>query len=179
MIDIRRADMDAAAALHLLAAETFPLACPPGTRQEDIDEHIARHLSEERFAEYLSDPRREIWIAGDVDRAALDGYTMLVYAEPSDPDVAAALTTHPTVELSKCYVRAGGHGGGIAGQLIAASIAAARRRGAAAIWLGVNQHNARANRFYEKNGFVIVGTKTFSVADDPQEDFTRERVLRA
>jgi GNAT superfamily N-acetyltransferase len=172
MVDIRQAGVDDAAALHQLAAETFPLACPPGTAQHSIDEHIAANLSEKRFAEYLADPSRKIFIAGD-----FAGYTMLVFGEPTDPDVAAALTTRPTVELSKCYARATQHGTGIAGVLVEFSVFAAKQHGAAAMWLGVNQYNVRANRFYEKNGFVVVGNKTFTVGDEPQEDYTRELVF--
>jgi len=177
MVEIRQAEVDDAAALHELAAETFPLACPPGTAQHSIDEHIAEHLSEERFAEHLADPSRKIFIAGDLAGAAFDAYVMLVFGEPTDSDVAAALTTRPTAELSKCYARAAQHGSGIAGVLIAHSIGAARDSGAAAMWLGVNKYNERANRFYEKNGFVVVGNKTFSVGDEPQEDYTRELVF--
>ncbi|MES2171066.1 MAG: GNAT family N-acetyltransferase [Actinomycetota bacterium] len=177
MVSIRRAVADDAPALHALAAETFPLACPPGTSPEAIAEHIERHLSFERFVEYLADPQREIWVADDAAGRTLAGYTMLVFGEPSDPDVAAALTARPTVELSKCYARAAHHGAGVASALITASVDSATSRGAAGIWLGVNRYNGRANAFYQKNGFVVVGTKTFHVGDEPQEDFTRERVL--
>jgi ribosomal protein S18 acetylase RimI-like enzyme len=172
MTGLRLATEDDAAALSALAAETFPLACPPGTSPEAIAEHIERHLSERRFTDYLADGSREIWVADN-----FAGYTMLVFSEPSDPDVTAALTAHPTVELSKCYTRAAHHGRGTATALIAASVAAATKRGAAGMWLGVNRYNGRANAFYEKNGFVVVGTKTFFVGDEEQEDFTRERVL--
>jgi ribosomal protein S18 acetylase RimI-like enzyme len=172
VVDVRLAGADDAAALHSLAAVTFPLACPPGTSASAIADFIATHLSEERFAHYLADPTRELYLAD-----AFVGYTMLVYGEPYDADVAAAITVRPTVELSKCYALPAAHGTGVASALVAASVDAAVKRGAAAMWLGVNRYNARANRFYEKNGFVIVGEKKFLVGDEPQEDFTRERVL--
>jgi ribosomal protein S18 acetylase RimI-like enzyme len=41
----------------------------------------------------------------------------------------------------------------------------------------VNQENARANRFYEKSGFTLVGTKHFLVGDRLEDDFVRERPL--
>ncbi|MEP6478552.1 MAG: GNAT family N-acetyltransferase, partial [Rhodoglobus sp.] len=41
------------------------------------------------------------------------------------------------------------------------------------VWLGVNQFNARANRFYEKSGFAIVGTKKFLVGEKYEDDFVR------
>jgi len=107
----------------------------------------------------------------------LIGYTMLVMGEPYDPDVAAAVTTRPTCELSKVYVHPDAHGAGIAAALVATTLAEARARGAAAVWLGVNQENARANRFYEKSGFALVGQKRFLVGDRFEDDNVREQVL--
>jgi ribosomal protein S18 acetylase RimI-like enzyme len=102
---------------------------------------------------------------------------MLVFAEPSDDDVAAVVSAHPAAELSKVYVLEGHHGAGVGAALMAASLAVARDRGVAGVWLGVNQLNARANRFYEKNGFTIVGEKKFLVGGKAEDDFVRERVF--
>lgn len=196
---IRRAGPDDAALLHDVAAATFALACPPGTTAEAIADFIARHLSAERFAEYLSDPERVLFVAIDGETAAdgpnaadgptevvgqtvgetatAVGYTMVVFGEPTDADVVASITVRPTAELSKVYVRAERHGGGVAGRLVEASVDAARARGARGVWLGVNQENAKANRFYEKQGFALVGTKKFLVGEKYEDDFVRELAL--
>ncbi len=174
-LTVRRAGPADAAALHDLAAATFALACPPGTTDEDIAAFIRDVLSVERFEDYLADDDRELFVA--VVDGALAGYTMLVGGDPADPDVAAAVTARPTIELSKCYVRAGHHGLGVAGALMEATVDAARARGAASVWLGVNRRNARANRFYEKNGFAIAGTKRFLVGGQWHDDFCRVRAL--
>jgi ribosomal protein S18 acetylase RimI-like enzyme len=83
----------------------------------------------------------------------------------------------PTAEVSKLYVMPAQHGAGVASALMDAAIAEARSRGAAAVWLGVNEENARANRFYEKSGFALVGRKRFLVGDRWEDDFVRERRL--
>ncbi len=163
-------------ALAELAALTFPLACPPHTTDEAKAAHIAEHLGPESFRGYLADPDRLLFVAEDGDGRVV-GYTMLVVGEPADADVAAAITTRPTIELSKVYTHPDVHGGGVAAALMAASIDAARELGVSAMWLGVNQENARANRFYEKHGFALVGTKRFLVGDRFEDDFVRERVL--
>jgi ribosomal protein S18 acetylase RimI-like enzyme len=102
---------------------------------------------------------------------------MLVFGEPHDSDVAAAITRRPTVELSKVYVLAGHHGAGVSSALMETSLSEARARGAAGIWLGVNEENTRANRFYEKSGFARVGAKKFLVGERWEDDFVRERAL--
>ena len=173
---IRIATPDDATALAAVAAETFPLACPPSTTRSSIDDFIARHLSADRMLEYLADPARVLLLAEDAAEIAAEsaGYAMLIFGEPADADVAAAITARPTAELSKLYVREGFHGQGIAPLLVETALAAALEHGAGGVWLGVNQLNARANRFYEKSGFTIVGTKRFLVGDTYEDDFVRE-----
>lgn len=169
---IRLATAADAAALAELAAATFPLACPPAAPPADIQAFIATNLSEQRFADYLADEKRAILVTDD-----FQGYTLLVFEEPTDADVVAAITRRPSVELSKCYVRAGSHGSGLASELMHASLDLARSRRYAGVWLGVNEENAKANRFYEKHGFAKVGTKRFKLGDRWEHDFVREVAL--
>ena len=172
---VRAAVQDDAALLHAVAAETFPLACPPDADSESILAFIAEHLSEASFDGYLADPARELFIA-EVDGWAA-GYAMVVHGDPTDPDVVASVSTRPTSELSKLYVRAAHHGGGVSTALVDAVVRASAARGSLSVWLGVNDENERANRFYEKSGFVMVGTKRFRLGERLESDFVRERPL--
>ncbi|HEU4808558.1 MAG TPA: GNAT family N-acetyltransferase [Homoserinimonas sp.] len=174
-VAVRMAGVQDAAALSKVAAVTFGLACPPGTEQHQIDAFVAAHLSETRFTEYLADVDRALLLV-EKDGEPV-GYTMLVFGEPSDPDVAAAVTARPTVELSKVYLLPGLHGTGASSTLMRATIDVARDRGVAGIWLGVNQQNLRANSFYERSGFAQVGVKKFLVGDEVHDDFVRELVF--
>lgn len=174
-MSVRPARSSDAAALAAVAAATFPLACPPHTTEAAKADFIAKHLTETSFEGYLADPQRELFLA-EVDGEPV-GYAMVVLGEPSDSDAAAAITARPTAELSKLYVMPAQHGAGAASALMDAAVQAARTRGAAGVWLGVNQENARANRFYEKSGFARVGTKRFLVGDRWEDDFVRERLL--
>ena len=158
-----------------LAIETFPLACPPGTTRENIDLFCATKLSPQAFEAYFVDSRVRIWCAVEADE--LVGYVMTVSGEPDDPVIVAAVMNRPTVEISKIYVRASAHGSGIAQQLMDAAVADARAEAAQSVWLGVNQHNTRANSFYEKSGFLLVGERRFQVGENLEEDFVRELVL--
>ncbi|PRY65986.1 ribosomal protein S18 acetylase RimI-like enzyme [Glaciihabitans tibetensis] len=165
-----------AALLNALAAATFGLACPPGTTAESVAEFVATHLSAEHFVGYLADPLRELIV---VERDATPaGYSMLVYSDSTDPDVVQSLTARPSAELSKLYVLEGHHGAGVGAALMEASVTAAEQRGFAGVWLGVNQLNERANRFYERQQFRIVGEKKFALGDSLEEDWVRERIIR-
>jgi ribosomal protein S18 acetylase RimI-like enzyme len=195
-VQIRPAGPADAAALAALAAVTFPLACPPSSTSEAIAQFIAEHLSESGFAEYLADPVRVVFVA-EPDRSTgagmgfaaseevaatggIIGWSMLASTEggvPADSDAAASVTARPAIELSKMYVHPAVHGAGVAGALMEATLDAAARAGASVVWLGVNQENRRAIRFYEKHGFEIVGTKRFQVGDRLEHDYVLERPL--
>jgi GNAT superfamily N-acetyltransferase len=174
-ITTRRAGSHDANLLHDLAAQTFGLACPPGTAQSDIDAFIALHLSRESFAGYLAHPARILLIAAVDDVPA--GYSMLVRGPIADPDVAAVVDAATTIELSKFYLAPERHGSGAAAALMAATLDEAARTGAKTCWLGVNQRNVRAGRFYAKQGFEIVGEKRFRVGEELHHDHVRVRAL--
>jgi tRNA (guanine37-N1)-methyltransferase len=177
-VGVRLASAEDIGELARVAAATFPLACPPHTSDEAKAHFIATHLSEAHFAEYLADPARIVLVAADdAEPAFIDGYTMLVLGEPGDPDVAAAISIRPSCELSKCYVLPDRHGAGIAASLMQRSLEEAASAGAAGIWLGVNQENGRAQRFYTKHGFARAGTKRFLVGDRYEDDYVYERPL--
>ena len=158
-----------------LAIETFPLACPPGTTQENIDQFCTAKLSPTSFESYLADPRIRIWFASLGDE--LLGYVMSVNGEPNDLVIAEAVSARPTVEISKIYVRASAHGTGIAQQLMSVAVEGARAEGAQSVWLGVNQQNERARKFYEGFGFVLCGNRIFWVGSTPEEDFVFQKGL--
>ena len=162
--------------LAAVAAETFPLACSSSAAVEDIDAFIVATLSASRFGEYLADPDRVVLTATDGDR--IIGYTMLIRRADSsgvDADVPPSVTPRPAVELSKMYVLPDWHGSGAAGLLMQAGIAWAEAGGAGAVWLGVNQGNQRAQRFYRKHGFDTVGARTFRLGANLEDDFVMVR----
>ncbi|WP_238159275.1 GNAT family N-acetyltransferase [Mycobacterium sp. MFM001] len=147
------ADIDELAAV---AARTFPLACPPSVTAEDMAAFIADNLSAACFAEYLADPSRVVLVARHDDRIV--GYAMLVGDE-----------------LSKMYVLPDHHGTGVATALMDAALKAAAESGR--VWLGVNQNNQRAQRFYTKHGFTVNGTRTFRVGAGVEHDYVMVREL--
>ena len=134
---------------------------------------IAAHLTAARFADYVADPGREVLIATADGRIV--GYAMVIRGVPEDEDVARAVTARPAVELSKMYVLPDAHGSGVSAALMSATLNAAVAQSAACVWLGVNQRNDRAQRFYAKHGFLITGTKTFRLGNHIEQDYVMVR----
>ena len=156
------ATADSVDELAALAALTFPMACPASTPAENIASFIDTNLSAARFAEYLADPQRAVLIAVQDDRIV--GYAMLIRGADD-------------AELSKIYLLADFHGTGLATALMDAALTTAADWGAHSVWLGVNQENQRAQRFYLKSGFTINGTRTFQVGARRENDYVMVREL--
>jgi ribosomal protein S18 acetylase RimI-like enzyme len=158
-----------------VAARTFPLACPPSVTPENIAAFIDENLSEDRFRDYLADPDRVILAARENERMV--GYVMLIRGVIADEDVQRAVPLRPAVELSKMYVLPDSHGAGVSAALMSAVLHRAEELDAKCVWLGVNQKNLRAQRFYTKYGFRVNGTKTFRLGAGIENDYVMVRPL--
>lgn len=158
-----------------VAARTFPLACPPSVTPENVVAFIDENLSEDRFRVYLADPDRAVLAAREDQRMV--GYAMLIRGVLDDDDVQRAVPLRPAVELSKMYVLPDSHGAGVSAALMSAALTRATEFDAKCVWLGVNQKNQRAQRFYAKYGFSINGTKTFRLGTGIEHDYVMVRPL--
>ncbi len=171
---VRRATVDDAAETAWLAALTFPLACPPGTPPSDRAVHIAHKLTPGHFREWATSAEHALLVHDDGTR--LLGYVLLVLGTPDSAAETDAVRTAsgleaPYVELSKIYVHPDVLGGGVAGALMRGAIEAAAELGPGLpLWLGTNARNERAQAFYRKSGFEVVGTRTYRVGDLEHDD---------
>ncbi len=73
-------------------------------------------------------------------------------------------------ELHQLYLLGSAHGSGLGGQLMDWVVAHARRGGAGEIYLSVFSGNARAQAFYRRFGFEIIGPNHFMVGNQADED---------
>jgi diamine N-acetyltransferase len=154
-----------AEAIARLAARTFPNACPPQTPQAAIDAYIATELTPHRFREHFEHARLFV-VDGEADEVV--GYLMLAL----DPPPIPTDWVNP-IELKRIYVDV--PGSGVAASLMTTALE--QSLGHDVIWLGTNQLNARAIRFYAKHGFRIVGNRTFVVGGVEEADFVMARTV--
>lgn len=166
-----------------LAALTFPLACPPGTSRQQVAEYVATHLTPARFASYAGSRQHRLLVA-EVDNGAgpeLLGYALLHLGRPGTEAEAAVLagataSGGPYVELSKIYAHPRMIGNGLASELMRGAIAASvslatdHRYAPLPLWLGTNEKNDRAQAFYRKHGFAVVGRRTYDVGGQQHDD---------
>lgn len=94
-----------------------------------------------------------------------------------DEECASMILGRPTMGISKFYLDPDLHGRGGAAALLEAIIERSRDHGVRSLWLATNVDNARARRFYIKNGFLDRGRRVFMVGGTPNRDVVLELPL--
>lgn len=166
---VRRAAVADAVALADLAAETFPLACPPGFDREAINTHIRLRLSADAFRINLADVGLEYSVAVLPD-GRVAGY-LLVASGPGP------VGDRRLLEVRQIYVHPDLHGSGLADELLELAAQRAGELGLEGLWLGTSKVNQRAIGFYRRHGFEARAERVFLVHEVPNEDWVMVRVL--
>jgi diamine N-acetyltransferase len=170
---IRRATVGDAATLAATAARWFDETFGPQNDPEDMRLYLEKAFGVEQQTADLADPRRITLVAED--GGALAGYAVLHRTAPGEGH--PSLPQGEAVEIQRFYVGPDHHGQGLARRLMEAAMERAREMGGELLWLGVWEHNARAIRFYEKQGFVDIGVQEFLLGTDLQYDRAMARPL--
>jgi ribosomal protein S18 acetylase RimI-like enzyme len=135
-----------------------------------MEAYLSAAFSAEIQAAELADAASIFFIA-ETDGVA-SGYAKLHAGETE-----VCVTGHKPIELARLYVGREWFGRGVGAELMRACVEEARRLGYLTMWLGVWEHNTRAQAFYRKWEFRVVGEHIFSVGSDPQTDLIMERAL--
>ena len=103
--------------------------------------------------------------------------TLIGYGQLRLRDATPSVAAGQPARIQRIYVDAAWHGAGVARSLMDELLAMARAAGADRIWLGVWEHNPRAQAFYRKLGFAVVGEHAFRFGDETQTDLVMSRSL--
>jgi len=99
------------------------------------------------------------------------------YAQLRRGSAPAGIAAQRPIEIQRFYVDTSAHGRGLAHELMRHVLARAEEAGNDVVWLGVWESNARAQAFYRKWGFEVVGEHAFRLGEDPQRDLLMRRLL--
>lgn len=171
-IHLRPATVDDAEELTDLAFKSFwdAFAGHPKNAPHDLDAYMREAFNVEQIARELADPKAIFTIA-EIDNA-FAGYSKLIvdHIEPG-------ITAERPVELNRLYSHQAFLGQGVGQALMDDCFGRAKGHGHDVMWLGVWEYNPRAQAFYKKNGFRIVGKHVFQLGTDPQTDLLMQREL--
>ena len=171
-ISIRPATIDDAKELTDLAYTTFwdAFAHHPKNALDDLNHYMRQAFSLEQISAELEDDQ-SIFLIAEIDGEPA-GYAKIIIDA-----IEEGITAMRPIELNRLYSHQQFLGKGIGQALMDACFDRAREDGHDVMWLGVWEFNPRAQRFYEKNGFRVVGSHVFQLGEDPQTDLLMQKEL--
>jgi GNAT superfamily N-acetyltransferase len=146
-------------------------------------ESFAQYNTEENMRLFLEEqfPREkqmaEVGAPGRHFLLAYIGETLAGYVSLRIADAPAGLQNEKAIEIVQLYAEKKMIGKGVGPALMQAALDWALAQGFEWVWLGVWEHNHRAQAFYQKWGFERFGEHIFFVGLDAQTDWWMRRKL--
>jgi diamine N-acetyltransferase len=171
-VSIRLAVPRDAPALAAVARKSFDQAFSghPLNRPEDMQAYMDTAFSLEAISGELTDPANTYYIAEI-------GGEMAGYAKVIKGTVEGEIAAKDPIELSRLYSLDEWIGKGVGKALMLRLLDDAAGAGHDVMWLGVWEHNHRAQEFYRKFGFEKYGEHVFLLGTDPQTDWLLRRKI--
>jgi len=162
-IQLSRLTTDQVAELQRLGRQTFYETFAWGNTPENMQHYLDTTFSEDALADEITCPDSGIYIARN-------GIQSVGYMKINRGLAMGEFREENCLEIERLYVLKEFQGRSVGQLLLNKAIEVARICSVAFIWLGVWEKNERAIRFYEKNGFVPVGSHIYRVGIDEQTD---------
>lgn len=171
MIEIRTASFETLENLLNLAVKIFKETFESVNNPDDFKKYMDEAFTLEQFRIEFHEKGSQFFEVANDD--SLIGYARLRENNEVDNYLGKA-----HIELQRIYVDAAWQGKGIANSLLRTCEDYAQNCGKEWIWLGVWEHNPKAQNFYKKHGYEKFSEHKFMVGNDEQTDWLMKKKLR-
>ena len=168
--EVRLGEARDARLLAEFGRQTFIDAFAGQIAHSNLTAFADKRFGEKQQAAELEQPGTVFFVASSDGQTA--GYAKL--SESVSPD---DITDENAIELERLYLHARWQGRGIAKALLYACIAETRDRSRSGIWLDVWDQNTRAQEFYRRHTFDLVGERPYVVGKETQRHLLMYRGL--
>ena len=156
--------------LMTLSKETYYQAFKAFNTRENMDHYVKKAFSKEQFLAEMRDQHTSFYFG-------IYQNQRISYLKLNEYDISSEGHQRPSIEIQRLYVQSDAQNLGMGHFLMEEAIKIARDKGFTFIWLGVWEHNEKALRFYEKFNFEHIGSHTFLMGEDPQQDHLLGRII--
>lgn len=164
-INIRKISENDISIFSEIARTTFYDTFTGTCTEEDMQGFLDEYYSQDKLGKEVEDENLFSFFA------EVDGKPAAYVQFRETFDVFPEVQQWKSLELKRLYVLGEFHGKGIAQKLMEFFLEYAVQQKYEAVWLGVWEHNIRAQKFYEKYGFRDSGyTHDFPIGSTPQTD---------
>lgn len=166
------ADASHASVLAKLALDTFCESFEKVNNPEDFWTYVNEAFHEAKIESEINEPGSDYILAYVQDELA--GYARL----RQSPEVNDKFPGKKTIELQRIYATQKFIGKGVGKALMNYCLEQAKKQHAEILWLGVWEHNHRAQQFYKKLGFEQFSSHVFMLGKDAQTDILMKLNIR-
>ena len=163
-IAIRKATKNDLRDLLHVARTAFLQAFTVGNEPQNVSAYLDQAFTVEQFGKEMANPASSFFLA------ELSG-ELVGYVKVNEAQAQTDLRDPRSLEIARLYVLEDYLGLGVGKVLLDYSIDLAKRSQKKYLWLGVWERNARAIRFYEKNGLRVFGGHPFQFGEEIQSDY--------
>ena len=160
---IREARREDAELLVELGKRSFREAFGAQTSPEDMAAYMDTSFSLDDIKTQLNN-KDSLYLIVDFQTEPV-GYA---YLYPTQPHTS--INGHMAIQLIRFYLLKKCYGLGVGNALMQSCLTKSRTRGYETVWLSSWELNGRANAFYKKWHFQVVGRQKFVVGNDVQND---------
>lgn len=171
-IEIKRVTINDIDQLQKIGRQTFNETFSDENTEENMSKYLEEEFSIEKLTAELTDNNAESYFALDKDEVI--GYLKLNFGQSQ-----TELQDDKALEIERIYVLKKFHGKKVGQLIFDKAIQIATLKCADYVWLGVWEENARAIRFYRKNGFIEFDKHIFKLGNDEQTDIMMKLKLNA
>lgn len=169
-IEIRQAVLKDLFQLEVIGKQTFYETFKDDNSEADMKKYLDESFSLEKLTNELNNPNSKFYFAVIDDKVI--GYLKINFGEAQSD-----LKDENGLEIERIYVLNEFHGKKVGQLLYEKAMEIATTMKVPYVWLGVWEHNQRAIRFYEKNGFVAFNTHNFILGEDVQTDILMKKEI--
>ncbi len=169
MIDIRPAALEELDLLRKIAIETSVATFASFNTPQNMEAFLEVYDLQKLEQEWM-EPGSVFYMAWDGRKAA--GFARLRMNDEVETQLGES-----NIELQRLYVHPPHQGKQIGSLLMEQVMDYAKTLNKEWIWLGVWEHNLKAQKFYSKWGFERFGEHVFQMGDDPQIDWLLKKRL--
>ncbi|MFM2190964.1 MAG: hypothetical protein RL491_1350 [Bacteroidota bacterium] len=169
-VSLRKVTLETLPELQVISKTTFQETFAHLNTEENMIRYLNEGFGIKKLEQEVLNENSMFYIAEISD--SIVGYLKVNFEDAQTENIIP-----DAMEIERIYVSSSYYGEGVGQLLFEKAVQLARDNAANCIWLGVWEHNPRAIRFYEKNGFTPFDQHIFKLGDEEQTDILMKRIL--
>lgn len=176
MITIEKVEIKDLKDLQKIAKITFYDTFHAHNSEDNMNKYLEMSFSDDKLKNEILNPESIFYLLKENENNE-NNKNVIGYLKLNLGDAQTELKDHRGLEIERIYLLKEYHGKKLANLLMNKAIEVAKEKNKSFIWLGVEDKNLKAIKFYQKNGFNEFDKHIFKFGDEMQTDIMMKLIL--